>query len=158
MSSSSSTIGLKDRPRKKVDALGQRVRARFNEQIEYPEQIKTGKLRLKDGNIQKMNDQMSMSNATSKRSGFSRVQSAVLSRRSDNRQSANGSEMRFAREDQESVITTNNLKQFNIEGGTHAGLLGEEIEAIERLNAAQTLDAENEEEELRDEVASQLTK
>lgn len=109
-----------------------------------------------------MNDQIS--NATSRKSQVSRVQSAVLSRRSGRsdykRQSLNPSELRFGQEDRESVITTNNLKKFNIEGGTLAGTTAEEIEAMEQINAAQTLDAEYEEEkeELRDEVASQLTK
>jgi len=44
--------------------------------------------------------------------------------------------LRFGQEDRESVITTNNLKKFNIEGGTLAGTTAEEIEAMEQINAA----------------------
>jgi len=33
-------MGMQSKSRKRVDALGQRVRERFNEEIEYPDQIK----------------------------------------------------------------------------------------------------------------------
>lgn len=58
------------------------------------------------------------------------------------------------------MITAQNLKRFNVEGGTIAGTLEEEMEAINQLNAAYTLDAADreEEEELKDEVASTLHK
>ena len=57
------------------------------------------------------------------------------------------------------MITAKNLKKFNIEGGTLPGTADEELEAIEQMNAANTLDAgENLEEELRDEVDSTLPK
>ena len=98
-------------------------------------------------------DSQSNRDLLSRKSGASRVQSAILSRRTglQQREANNSSAMRLD-EEKESVITTDKLNRFNDIQGTVAGNMNEEIERQE----AELVDLAEEAMEARDEVASQL--
>jgi len=141
---------------RRVDALGQRVRERFNEELEYPAEEKKTPGRLCKGVLDA--DNQSNRDLLSKKSGGSRVQSAILSRRTGlQKRGANNSSAMRIDEDQESVITTDKLKRFNDIQGTHAGNMNEELERQE-AELAEAVAMAEEADEARDEVASQLLK
>jgi len=136
---------------RRVDALGQRVRERFNEELEYPAEEKKTPGRLSKNMLANAETQ-SNRDIISKKSGASRVQSAILSRRTGLQREANSSSAMRLNEEKESVITTDKLKRFNDIQGTVAGNMNEEIEKQE----AELAEMAEEAEEARDEVASQL--
>jgi hypothetical protein len=137
---------------RRVDALGQRVRERFNEELEYPAEEKKTPGRLSKNMLANAETQ-SNRDLLSRKSGASRVQSAILSRRTGALQrEANSSSAMRLNEEKESVITTDKLKRFNDIQGTVAGNMNEEIERQE----AELAEMAEEAEEARDEVASQL--
>lgn len=141
---------------RRVDALGQRVRERFNEELEYPAEEKKTPARLTKNLLGNVDTQSNRDLISSRKSGVSRVQSAILSRRSGlQREANNSSAMRLQEarqnEEKESVITTDKLKRFNDIHGTVAGNMNEELERAE-----QEMAEADEAEEARDEVGSQL--
>ena len=107
---------------RRVDALGQRVRERFNEDLEYPQEENKTPARLTKGLLINA-ETASNRDLLSRKSGASRVQSAILSKRSgiSKRQAANASSAMRINEEKESVITTDKLKRFNDIQGTVAG-------------------------------------
>lgn len=132
----SSTSSVPDQTRsqvsrgsRRVDALGQRVRERFNEELEYPAEEKTpGRLtkgKLANQDTQSNRDLLSRKSGAT---GASRVQSAILSRRTGLQRDANNSSAMRLNEEKESVITTDKLKRFNDIHGTVAGNMNEALE------------------------------
>lgn len=151
---------------RRVDALGQRVRERFNEELEYPDEKKTP-MRLAAKNLAKAGDNgSSRGDLLSRQSGshISRVQSAIVSRRSvKQREIQNASITQLTslkqNEDKESIITLDKLKRFNEAQGTIAGNMTDEMEqAIKAVQVAEEelegAAAAEEAEEAKDEVAS----
>lgn len=115
---------------RRVDALGQRVRERFNEELEYPAEQKKAGGTLKARNLPKGTGE---SEVLSRKSSEiqSRVSSAIVSRRQAIARDANNRSVKGDERpaDQESIITKDNLKQFNVLQGTIAGTANEELEA-----------------------------
>ena len=109
------------------------MRERFNEELEYPAEEKKTPGRLTKGGLDaETQSNRDLASNYSRKSGNSRVQSAILSRRTGlNKRGANNSSAMRIDEDQESVITTDKLKRFNDIQGTHAGNMNEELERQE---------------------------
>jgi len=100
---------------RRVDALGQRVRERFNEELAYPAEGKKSN-QLKARNLPNKSGLIGEDILSRKSSEVvSRVQSAIASRRSALAREVHNRSVVDEREaDRESIVTKDNLKQFNV--------------------------------------------